>query len=146
MTNFHFRKLVFAYCQLYQKSYWFDQLENAFTYLELAGEFVSPLEWDYIEPFDEEGFAVVHMQTNNGKTKRYGVINESGQWQVEPIWLNITQRRQVHPAAVKWPDVQSTVFDSSGWCLVQAESGFGWIDKNGRVVSPLMWMSVSDSD
>lgn len=36
MTDFHFRKLVFAYCQLYQKSCWFDQLENAFAYLELA--------------------------------------------------------------------------------------------------------------
>lgn len=30
------RHLVFAYCQLYQEIYWFDQLENAFTYLELA--------------------------------------------------------------------------------------------------------------
>lgn len=35
------RRLVFAYCQRYQEEYWFDQLQNAFTYLELefAGEF-----------------------------------------------------------------------------------------------------------
>ena len=36
MTDSHFRQLVFAYCQLYQEVYWFDQLENAFTYLELT--------------------------------------------------------------------------------------------------------------
>jgi len=36
MTDASFRLLVFAYCQLYQEIYWFDQLENAFTYLELA--------------------------------------------------------------------------------------------------------------
>ncbi|APZ96664.1 hypothetical protein [Fuerstiella marisgermanici] len=35
-TDALFRHLVFAYCQLYQEAYWFDQLENAFTYLELA--------------------------------------------------------------------------------------------------------------
>ncbi len=34
-TDATFRQLVFAYCQLYQEVYWFDQLENAFTYLEL---------------------------------------------------------------------------------------------------------------
>jgi hypothetical protein len=36
ITDSQFRRLVFAYCQLYQEIYWFDQLENAFTYLELA--------------------------------------------------------------------------------------------------------------
>ena len=36
MTDASFRHLVFAYCQLYQEIYWFNQLENAFTYLELA--------------------------------------------------------------------------------------------------------------
>ena len=27
---------MLAYCRLYQETYWFEQLENAFTYLELA--------------------------------------------------------------------------------------------------------------
>jgi hypothetical protein len=35
-TDAGFRRLVFTYCQLYQEIYWFDQLENAFAYLELA--------------------------------------------------------------------------------------------------------------
>ncbi|WP_372720653.1 hypothetical protein [Novipirellula sp.] len=38
MTDREFRRLVFAYCQHYQEIYWFDQLENAFAYLELASE------------------------------------------------------------------------------------------------------------
>ncbi len=36
LTDAGFRRLVFAYCQLYQEDYWFNQLENAFAYLELA--------------------------------------------------------------------------------------------------------------
>ncbi len=36
MTDASLRHLVFAYCQLYQEVYWFEQLENAFAYLELA--------------------------------------------------------------------------------------------------------------
>ena len=36
MPDTSFRELVFAYCQLYQEIYGFGQLENAFTYLELA--------------------------------------------------------------------------------------------------------------
>ena len=35
-TDAFYRQLVFAYCQLYQRYYWFNQLENAFIYLELA--------------------------------------------------------------------------------------------------------------
>lgn len=35
-TDVTFRHLVFAYSKLYQEVYWFDQLENAFTYLELV--------------------------------------------------------------------------------------------------------------
>ncbi|MCA9172671.1 MAG: hypothetical protein KDB23_33635, partial [Planctomycetales bacterium] len=35
-TDATFRHLVFAYCKLYQEVYWFSQLENALTYLELA--------------------------------------------------------------------------------------------------------------
>lgn len=35
-TDASLRQLVFAYCQLYQEVYSFNQLENAFAYLELA--------------------------------------------------------------------------------------------------------------
>lgn len=36
LSDRQLRRLVFDYCQRYQEVYWFDWLENAFAYLELA--------------------------------------------------------------------------------------------------------------
>lgn len=36
LADRNLRLLVFRYCELYQKVYWFDQLENVFVFLELA--------------------------------------------------------------------------------------------------------------
>ena len=106
-----------------------------------AGDAVSTPQWDSIEPFDDSGFAVVSLQVDSGQTHRYGVINETGQLQFEPIWLEIHRLRE-RPAGLYVGDAKQKIFDSEGWCRVRGESGCGWIDRNGFVVSPLKWKSA----
>ncbi len=114
---------------------------NCWGLVNRAGDVVSTPQWDSIEPFDDNGFAVVSLQVDSGQTQRYGVINETGQLQFEPIWLEIHRLRE-RPAGVYVGDAKQKIFDSEGWCRVRGESGCGWIDRNGLVVSPLKWKSA----
>ena len=107
-----------------------------------AGDEVSTPQWDSIEPFDDNGYAVVTLLADNRQTRRYGVINETGQLQFEPIWLEISRLRE-RPTGVYVGDTKQKIFDSDGWCRVRGESGCGWIDRNGFVVSPQKWKSAS---
>jgi hypothetical protein len=100
--------------------------------------------WDTIESFDKEGFASVSLLTGSGtQMQRYGLINEHGQLHVEPIWRGIYPVRKEPPAGVDLQEPEYTVFDSQGWCHVEGESGHGWINRNGLVVSPLQWKHAS---
>lgn len=114
---------------------------NCWGLVNRAGDEVSTPQWDSIEPFDDNGFAVVSLQVDSGQTHRYGVINETGQLQFEPIWLEIHRLRE-RPAGVYVGNAKQKIFDSEGWCCVRGESGWGWIDQNGFVVSPLKWKSA----
>gem|GEM_PF-6336223 len=106
-----------------------------------AGDEVAAPKWDSIEPFDDNGFAVVRLLADNRQTRRYGVINETGQLLFEPIWLEIHRLRE-RPTGAYVGDTKQKIFDSKGWCCVSGESGWGWIDRNGFVVSPLKWKSA----
>lgn len=114
---------------------------NCWGLVNRAGDEVSTPNWDFIEPFDDNGYAVVRLEVDNDKTRRYGVINETGQLQIEPIWLEIHRLRE-RPTSVYIGNAQEKIFDSESWCCVRGESGYGWIDRNGFVVSPLKWKSA----
>ena len=79
MTDFHFRKLIFAYCQLYQEIYWFDQLENAFTHLELAasGGDSGPTELYSIRSEVEEAMGEYFESLNEVATTIYRLLNDA---------------------------------------------------------------------
>ena len=62
---------------------------NSWGLVNRAGDKVSTPKWDYIGPFEDNGCALVTLQVDNRQTQRYGVINEAGQLQIEPIWYSV---------------------------------------------------------
>jgi hypothetical protein len=79
MTDSQFRKLIFAYCQLYQEDYWFEQLDNAFTYLEHAdndGDSVRT-ELPFVRSEVEEAMGEYFESLNEVATTIHRLLNDA---------------------------------------------------------------------
>jgi hypothetical protein len=74
------RLLLFKYCQLYQADYWFDQLANAFAYLEvslLEASNIYRSELPVILAEVEEAMGEYFISLNEVATALYRLLDET---------------------------------------------------------------------
>jgi WG containing repeat/TonB C terminal len=110
-----------------------DQSLNAFSYglINKMGQFLVEPQYSYIEPFNE-GLAVIRLK-DTAQTK-LGLINTQGKLVVAPHYSSISSFSE------GLARVSETTFDSAGQPLLEQ---YGYIDKTGKVVIPLLFKSAS---
>ena len=104
--------------------------EGQFGYIDGSGRVRIEFEWEYADPFDQFGVAVVWRGIGNEGEIGYGVINQKGQ--------------VIVPA-----DSELAVdffSNQSGLALVNRGNLNGWVNREGEEVIPVEWDKTDEFD